>query len=62
MRTESFTTKLSPQEYDALVRAAKARAQVLRHEAGLAFWHAVARGLRTAVRGTRPNRAYSMEA
>ena len=62
MRTEPFTTKLSPHEYDTLVRDAKARAQALRREAGQAFWHAVARGVRSAFRGTQRKRIHTMEA
>ena len=48
MCSEHFSNKLTLEEYTALVRDAKARAQVLRREASVAFWHAVERGLRNA--------------
>lgn len=53
MNTDLIHHRLSPQEYAALMDAAKLHAIALRREAIHAFRHAVARGARAAWRSVR---------
>lgn len=53
MNTERLIHSLSPEDYAALMDAAKLRATQLRGEAMRDFWSAVARGLRSVWRAPR---------
>jgi hypothetical protein len=53
MNTDHIHHRLSPQEYAALMDAAKLHAMALRREAIRGFWRAVDRGVRSAWRSVR---------